>query len=48
MEYELKEKDEVKFTGTARQCWNELLVIYGGQTTVGELIDREITIEQAL
>lgn len=45
MEYNLTENGEVKFTGTARQCFNALLEIYGSQTTIGEMIDRKISID---
>ncbi len=36
-QYELTENGVVKFTGTARQCFNALLEIYGGQTTIGKI-----------
>jgi hypothetical protein len=45
MEYELKENGKVQATGTAQECWDALLEIYGCSTTIGELAARNIIIE---
>ncbi len=45
MEYELKENGEIKFTGTSQQCWDALVIQYGGHLTVADIIARNIIIE---